>query len=525
MRERRALTNGKTPAKGMDMSLAVEIKDLTKTFPGVRALSHVNLNINQGEVHAIVGENGAGKSTLMKILSGVYQADRGEILINGRKASIRSVKDAAASGISVIFQEFNLMPELTVSENIFISGLPKVKFLNILRLGSLNTRTKEVMKRLAIDINPAEYVKNLSVSKKQMVEIAKALSHNSDIIIMDEPTAALNNQEVDKLYEIIRMLKSENKTIIYISHRLKEIFDLADRVTVLRDGQHVGTESIGDLSHDRIVSMMVGREISSYYHRSDIAMGDPVLSVKGLGKNKVFADINLEVRKGEILGLAGLMGSGREEIAKSIYGLMGYDAGEIFIEGGKADIKSPIDALKYGIEFVTEDRKESGIYPQMSIKENLSINIIRSLSGFFGSFIDMKKESDILLKFRDFMKIRYSNDAQKIMYLSGGNQQKVVLSRALAGNCKILFLLEPTRGIDVGAKAEIYNLLNELAKSGKAIVMISSELPELISMCRRVLVVCQGRITGELSGKEIDENNIMQCATGNREIFGEAGAI
>lgn len=503
------------------MKPAVEVINVTKTFPGVRALSEVSMSVNKGEVHAIVGENGAGKSTLMKILGGVYTPDDGQVLIDGNRVSIKSVGDSISAGISVIYQEFNLMPELSVAENIFVTDLPKYKGINLIKLRELKRKTKELMEKLQIDINPTELVKNLSVSQKQMVEIIKALSHNSNIIIMDEPTAALNNNEVVKLYEIIKMLKSEDKTILYISHRMKEIFTICDRVTILRDGKFVGTESIENLDNDKIVKMMVGRDIESYYHRVDGEAGMTVLEVKKFSKAPIFEDISFEVKKGEILGLAGLMGCGREEIAKAIYGLIKRDSGELNIDGKKTNIKNTIDALKYGIAFVTEDRKESGILHEMTVKENTSINIIKKLCNLLGTYININKEKELLVKYTKFMNMRYANENQKMIDLSGGNQQKIVLARALAAETKILILIEPTRGIDVGAKSEIYTLLGELTKTGMAIILISSELPELISISKRILVIWQGKITGELTGTDIDENNIMLCATGSKKILSE----
>lgn len=503
------------------MKAAIEVLNITKTFPGVRALSEVSMIVNKGEIHAIVGENGAGKSTLMKVLGGVYTPDDGEIFIDGNKVHIKSVNDSISAGISVIYQEFNLMPELSVAENIFVTDLPRYKGVNFIKLKELKRKTKELMEKLKIDIDPMEVVKNLSVSQKQMVEITKALSHDSDIIIMDEPTAALNTNEVEKLYEIIKMLKSENKTILYISHRMKEIFAICDSVTVLRDGKYVATERIENLDNDKIVKMMVGRDIEGYYQHDDAKVGSTVLEVRKFSRAPIFENISFEVKAGEILGLAGLMGCGREEIAKSVYGLIRRDSGEIFIDGKKVNIKNTMDALKHGIAFVTEDRKEAGIFHEMTVKENTSMNIIKKLSVFFGNYINVKKENELLVKYKKFMNMKYSNENQRLMYLSGGNQQKIVLARALAGETKILILLEPTRGIDVGTKSEIYTLLGELAKTGIAIIIISSELPELISICKRILVIWQGKITGELTEEDINENNIMQCATGCKKILSE----
>ena len=502
------------------MSKYVEMIDITKTFPGVRALSSVSLSAERGEIHAIVGENGAGKSTLMKILGGVHPADSGKIFIEGKQVTIKSVKDSIAAGISVIFQEFNLMNDLTVAENIFIDNLPKQKVTSMIRRKELNENTKALMERLNIDINPSEYVSNLSVSQKQMVEIAKALSYDSQIIIMDEPTATLTNKEVDKLYEIIHMLKKENKTILYISHRMKEIFDITDTVTVLRDGELVGTDKTENLDNDKIVKMMVGRDITNYYHAAKHEIGKTMLEIKSFTKEKYFNDINIHVKQGEILGIGGLMGSGREEFLKAIYGIFPHESGEIYIEGKRVKIKSPKDAMKHGIGFVTEDRKEGGIMTEMSVRENTSINVIKKLSGFLG-YLDVKKEKELLDKYTKYLNMKYANESQKIMFLSGGNQQKVLLARALAAEPKILIMLEPTRGIDVGAKSEIYNLLNQLAENGISVIILSNELPELIAICSRVYVVFQGKITGELYSDEINEQNIMQCATGNRNIFSE----
>ncbi len=500
------------------MADAVEIKDITKTFPGVVALSDVSFSVRPGEVHAVVGENGAGKSTLMKILGGVYEADRGEIILNGKPAHIRSVQDAVAHGISVIYQEFNLMPELTVAENIFVADLPTLPFPPLLRLGMLKSRTEQLVSRLALDLSPSAYVKDLSVSRRQMVEIAKALHLDSSLIIMDEPTAALTAAEVDKLYEIIRTLKAGGKTILYISHRLKEIFDIADRVTVLRDGRYIGTEEVSSVTQDAVVRMMVGRDVKHFYQHAAAEAGETALAVSGLTSKGSFEDVSFSVARGEILGIAGLMGCGREELVKALYGLVPYDSGEIAVNGTPTRIANPKDAIRLGIGFVTEDRKDAGLFPLMSVKENVSLNVITRISRLAGAYIDMKRERALLSRYRSFLNVRYASENQAVMYLSGGNQQKIVLARALAAECGILLLLEPTRGIDVGAKAEIYQLLGELSRKGIALVIVSSDLPELIAISTRILVVWQGRITGDLSGPDMEENTVMQCATGTRRF-------
>ena len=500
------------------MADAIEIRGVTKTFPGVAALTDVSFSVRSGEVHAVVGENGAGKSTLMKILGGVFTADRGEIRIDGKPASIRSVQGAVAHGISVIYQEFNLMPELTVAENIFVANLPTRRPFPLLRLRSLREQTEALAARLDLDLAPSEPVKNLSVSRRQMVEIAKALHQDASIIIMDEPTAALTSSEVDKLYQIIRTLKAHGKTILYISHRLKEIFDIADRVTVLRDGRYIGTEDVATLSHDDVVRMMVGRDVKHFYHHAGSTLGEVAIAVSDLTKKGSFEGVSFSVRKGEILGIAGLMGSGREDLVKALYGLAPYDSGEIRVAGRAVRIASPKDAIRRGIAFVTEDRKDAGIFPLMSVKENVSLNVIRALTRLGGAYIDVRKERALLREYTGFLNLRYASETQAAMYLSGGNQQKLVLSRALAAECGILLLLEPTRGIDVGAKAEIYQLLGELSRKGIALILVSSDLPELIAVSHRLLVVWQGTITGELEGADIDENTIMQCATGSRRV-------
>jgi ABC-type sugar transport system ATPase subunit len=450
----------------------------------------------------------------MKILGGVYRPDRGEIVLDGRPAVIRSVHDAVARGISVIYQEFNLMPELTVAENVFAADLPTLPFFPILRRRTLLARAEALLHRLGLDLDPRALVKDLSVSRRQMVEIAKALRQDASILIMDEPTAALADEEVDKLYEIIRTLKAQGRTVLYISHRMKEIFDVADRVTVLRDGRYVGTERIDALTPDAVVRMMVGRDVKQFYAQGGKASAEEVLSVSGLTRRGAFQDVHFNVRKGEILGMAGLMGSGREELVKVLYGLLAPDAGQVRVDGLPVRIGSPDDAIRLGIGFVTEDRKEAGIFPLMSVKENVTLNVLRRIARFGGLYLDARREQGILGEYTRFLNLRYASEAQPVMYLSGGNQQKTVLARALATRCRILLLLEPTRGIDVGAKAEIYQLLGELSRQGMALVVVSSDLPELIAVCSRVLVVWQGRITGDLSGSQIDEATIMRCATG-----------
>jgi len=492
-----------------------EVKNICKSFPGVKALNDVSIAIEKGEVHAVVGENGAGKSTLMKILGGMFSLDSGTVLINGREVVIRSISDALHNGVSVIYQELNLMKELTVAENIFVNNLPGRA--GMVHYKTLNKNTLGLIRSLGLNIKPTDIVSMLSVSQQQMVEILKALSHNSEIIIMDEPTAALNTQEVETLYGIIRKLKADGKTILYISHRLREVFDVADRVSVLRDGEYVGTRRINEINENTLVEMMVGRDISQLYQYTAHPLGKTILQVEDLGRGDEFANITFSLRAGEIVGMAGLMGGGREEIAKAIYGLRRTDTGSITVDGKEAIIRRPSDAIRYGIGFVTEDRKDSGVLALMSVRENITINILRLISRF--RFISARKEQEILTKYTQRMNMKYSGETQRIMNLSGGNQQKFVLARALAADCKVLILCEPTRGIDVGAKAEIYRLLSDLAEQGYAILIISSELPEIISICYRALVVHRGRITGDINHAEMNENLIMRCATGAETHF------
>ena len=492
-----------------------EVSKICKSFPGVRALNDVSITFHKGEVHAIVGENGAGKSTLMKILGGLFGLDSGKVYIEGKEVSIRSISDSLRYGISVIYQELNLMKALTVAESIFINDLPGRA--GCVNYRALNKKTQELIDSLGLTIRPTDLVSMLSVSEQQMVEILKALSHNSEIIIMDEPTAALNTQEVEALYGIIRKLKEDGKTILYISHRLREVFDLADRVSVLRDGEHVGTRNTEEIDEVQLIEMMVGRDISQLYKYTIHELGKTMLEAKGLCKGEVFSDVSFTLRTGEVVGMAGLMGCGREEIAKAIYGLRRISAGSIAVMGKDVNIRRPSDAIKNGIGFVTEDRKDSGLFALMTVRENIAMNVLDLITRF--RLIPAKREREILDKYTKRMNMRYSGEYQRIMNLSGGNQQKFVLARALAADCKVLILCEPTRGIDVGAKAEVYRLLSDLSEQGYGILVISSELPEIISICHRTLVIHRGRITGNILHDEMDENLIMRCATGAETYF------
>ncbi len=501
----------------------IELRHITKTFYGVKALDDVSLSFKAGEVHAVVGENGAGKSTVMKILGGLYFADRGEIYIGGVKQNINSVSDALKSGVSVVYQELNLMPELTVAENIYLHDLPsRLGFVN---KAAMNHAAQELLDSMGLNIRATDPIALLSVSQQQMVEIAKALSYDAPIVIMDEPTAALNITEVDILYGIIRDLKRRGKTVIYISHRMKEIFDVTDRISILRDGRYIDTCSTCDITQDELVAKMVGRQISQFYTTADHEIGEPVLEVKSLTKEGVYEDVTFTLHKGEVLGMAGLMGCNREEIVKSLYGLIQPDSGTVVLHGstvldlkdrkGKNELSTPLKAIGKRIGYVTEDRKGSGIFAMMNVRENISISILKLLSKL--RIVSAAAEQQMLEDYTEKMNMKYAGYFQKISSLSGGNQQKFLLARTLATNCDVLIMLEPTRGIDVGAKAEIYALLETLARDeGMAILMISSELPEIIKNCHRTLVIFQGRITGNILKADFDENLIMQCATGSQ---------
>lgn len=499
----------------------IELKNITKTFFGVAALSNVSLSVEKGEVHAIVGENGAGKSTIMKVLGGMYFADSGEIWIDGKKCNIHSVADALKCGVAVVYQELNLMPDLTVAENIYLHSLPKKTGVMVDK-DTMNKQTQALLDTMAVDFKATDYTGMLSVSEQQMVEIAKALSLNADIIVMDEPTAALNDKEVETLYKLIRNLKAQNKTVIYISHRLKEIFDLTDRLSILRDGTYIGTYKTADITREQMVEKMVGRKVAETYSTADHEPGAVVLEVRDLCKEGLYDHVSFQLRRGELLGMAGLMGCFREEIVKTIYGLIQADSGDIFLNGKRIRPRNPREAIRCGIGYVTEDRKTAGIFGLMSVRENQTITVLDKLSR--GLWIMADKEQEMLDSFQKKMNIKYSGYYQKINSLSGGNQQKILLARALAGGCDVLIMLEPTRGIDVGAKAEIYGLLEELAKQGMAILVVSSDLPEIIANCHRTLTVFQGRITGDIPKEKMEEAFILQCATGNNTYFGGESA-
>ncbi|OPJ57030.1 ribose ABC transporter ATP-binding protein RbsA [Alkalithermobacter paradoxus] len=489
----------------------LEMVGISKIFPGVKALDGVNLKLHEGKVMALLGENGAGKSTLMKILSGVYTKDEGEIFYKGEKNEIKGPKDAQDKGIAIIHQELNLIPYLTIGENIFLGREPVNRFGKI-DWNKLYTDSKNLLEKLGISRNPKEVLGNLSIGEQQMVEIAKALSLDAKIIIMDEPTDALTDKETESLFKVINELKSENKAIVYISHRLKEIFEICDEITVLRDGKYVGDEKVCNINEDRIIEMMVGRKLTEQFPKVNVQVNETVLEVKNL-TNKHVKNISFKVREGEILGISGLMGSGRTELAKTIYGSIKKDAGDIYIRGKKIDINCPKSAIKAGIAYVCEDRKSEGLILGLSVKENMTISSLDKLKGKLLT-IDKSKESKEVESYINKMSIKTPSMNQIIKNLSGGNQQKVAISKALMTDPKVLILDEPTRGVDVGAKKEIYDLINKFKKEGKAVIMISSEMPEILGMSDRILVLHEGKMSGEFNISDASQEKIMKSAVG-----------
>jgi ribose transport system ATP-binding protein len=493
-------------------SVLLEIKNITKSFPGVMALNDVSLNINKGEIHAIVGENGAGKSTLIKILSGVFPADRGSITLKGEELSFTSPIQAIRKGISVVHQEIKLVETLSVAENIFIGRLPLSDGTKLVNWKKLNKNARMLLDSIGCNIDEKEYVNNLSVAQQQLVEICKALSYNSEIIIMDEPSSTLTYAELEVLFNILRNLREKKITIIYISHRLEEIFEIADTVSVLRDGMHIHTGSVNELNRRKLISMMVGRELENEYPKEFAERGDPLLEVRNLNVPGKLQNINFQLYRGEVLCIAGLVGSGRTELARTIFGAdkNSRNTGEILIGGKKVNIGCVQDAMKNGIALIPEDRKNQGLVLLMSIKENISMTNIKSI--LTRGFLSKKKERRLANELMDVLRIQAPNENFVVRNLSGGNQQKVVIAKWLAANADILILDEPTRGVDVGAKAEIYKLLNSFVASGKGVIMISSDMPEVIGMCDRVLVFRDGTITGEFTREEVTQEKLLDCA-------------
>lgn len=493
----------------MSTQTLLEMKNIRKQFPGVLALNDVCLDVRSGEVHALLGENGAGKSTLIKVLGGIYIPEEGEILIQGKKVNIMNVHDSQTCGVSVIHQELVLVPKMSVAENIFLGREPMKN--GVVYKEEMINHTAELLRNFDLEISPESLIEELTIAQQQMVEITKALSFNSQILVMDEPTSSLSDKEVSFLFETIRKLKKQGVGIIYISHRMSELNEISDRVTVMRDGEYIGTVVTKETNNDTLIAMMVGRQLTNYYTRTFIDKKEKILEIRNLSDGKLLKNINFDLHKGEILGFAGLVGAGRSEVMKCLFGLDPITEGEIILDGNKILIKNPSDAMNYGFALVPESRKEEALFLAQSVKFNTSIKVLKDFIK--GIFVNDNKEEEITETYIQKMSIKTPSSRQVIENLSGGNQQKVVIGRWLATNPRILILDEPTRGVDVGAKAEIYGIMNELALQGMAIIMISSELPEVINMSDRVIVMCNGSITGSLTHEEMDQEAIMYMAT------------
>jgi len=492
----------------------VEMNNITKTFPGVVALDSVDFKVKKGSIHALVGENGAGKSTLMKILAGLYQADNGEILINNEKVHIRSSNDALNNGISMIHQELEPVPYMSIAENIFLGREPETKIKGFVNFRKLYKDTQVILKEYGYKYDPKTKLSNLSVSDTQMIEIIKAISYNASLIIMDEPTSALTEAEVDRLFSKVKELKSKGISTIFITHRLDEIFKIVDEITILRDGKLIHTDKLSNLNKEKIISLMVGRELNNLFPKEDVEMGDVLFEVRNLNQRKKLFNIDLKLKKGEIVGISGLMGAGRTELARAIFGLDKFDSGEIFIEGKRIRVRSPKDAIKNGIVMLSEDRKMYGLVLCRSLLENIALPNLDYFSKT--AFLNLKKEYKESQKIFKNLNIKAPTITTVTNSLSGGNQQKVVVGKWLLAKPKVIILDEPTRGIDVGSKYEIYKIMGNLAKQGIGIIMISSELPEILGISDRIVVMSNGRITGEILGKNASQEKIMELAIGGQ---------
>lgn len=492
----------------------LHMQGISKAFPGVQALDNVSFKVARGEIHALVGENGAGKSTLMNILTGALPKDEGEIWLRGKQAEINSPADSKALGISMIHQELSLIPHLTVGQNIFLGREPGGRIPGFINWNELYNNAQAILNRLNIDVDAHAQVLELSIAQQQMVEVAKALSLNADLIAMDEPTSALTDRETEVLFDVMRSLKKQGVGLIFISHRLEEVFQIADRVTVLRDGQYISTEAIEGLDHDKVVRMMVGRELGEMYPKEEALREEIVLEANDLEEGHELKGVSLKLHRGEILGIAGLVGAGRSALAETLFGIRPATRGEIKVNNQPVKINSPEEAIRLGIGFVPEDRKQQGLFLNMAVRENITMSTLDKISTW--GVVNFRKADKISSEIVERLDIRTPNLRQRVRNLSGGNQQKVIIARWLTLNPRVLILDEPTRGIDVGAKAEIHNLMNQLAQEGVGVLMISSELPEVMGVSDRILVMHEGRLTGEFTRDQATQDDIMRAATGGK---------
>jgi len=498
----------------------LRMQGIRKTFPGVVALDNVNLDVRSGTVHSLMGENGAGKSTLMKCLIGMYTPDEGTVELAGDIVRFKDTKDGLEHGISMIHQELSPVPEMMVAENIWLGREPRGR-LGLLSPAAMFRKTRELFDEWKINIDPKARMKDLTVSKQQMVEIAKAISYDAKIIIMDEPTSAIPEREVAHLHGMIKRLTDFGVAIIYITHKMDEVFRISDDITVFRDGKHVGSYPAKELDRDKLIKLMVGRELTDLFPKEEAEIGDVVLSVQGLNRGTVVKDVSFELHRGEILGLAGLMGSGRTEVLETIFGIEKADSGEVVLNGKTLRIKQPADAIRAGMALLTEDRKLNGIMGVLSVRDNITTAALPRYSPHGVLRVgEMRKDSEDQ---REKLRIKTPSLNQLIKNLSGGNQQKALISRWLLTVPDVLMIDEPTRGIDVGAKSEIHRLMSMLAQEGKAIIMVSSELPEVLGMSDRILVMHEGRISGELSREEANQESVMHLATGGDEVAASEG--
>lgn len=499
----------------------VEMRNINKSFPGVKALSNISFSVTPGEVHVLLGENGAGKSTLMKVLSGVYQPDSGSIVLNGVEHSKLNPRISREGGISIIYQELSVVNWLDIRENIFMGRMQSKKIgpVSTIDYAKLNQDTKKLLKQVNLDkYEPNKMASELSISEKQMLEIAKAISFDAKCIVMDEPTSSLTESEVKKLFEIIRDLKSKGIGIVFISHKLSEIKEIGDRISILKDGNYVGTWNVSDLSEEDMVRLMVGRELEKSYQEGHGAFGEVVFEVKNLSrKDGKVRDFHMQVRKGEIVGLSGLVGAGRSEAMEAIFGAVPKTSGEILLEGKRLTIHTPYDALKNGIGLVTENRRETGFFQNFSNKRNISIASLLKKSKLGGvcGLIQEKSEKQMAEKAKLDLQIKWASDTQLTKNLSGGNQQKVILGKWISAGVKVLIFDEPTKGIDVGTKSEIYKMMRRLAESGIIVIVVSSEMPELLAVCDRIMVMAEGKVRGEFDIAEATEEKLAMLATGN----------